>query len=51
MKSSAPMALCSHRPVLPTIFSEIGIEPISLDPAGVVVVHRERGKIVAVEQH
>ncbi len=51
MENGKRMAVCSHRPVLPTIFEEIGIEPISLEPAGVVVVHRERGKVVAVEQH
>jgi 8-oxo-dGTP pyrophosphatase MutT (NUDIX family)/phosphohistidine phosphatase SixA len=51
LESSKSIALCSHRPVLPTIFAEVGIEPIALDPAGVVVVHRERGKVVAVEQH
>jgi 8-oxo-dGTP diphosphatase len=51
MESSKRMAVCSHRPVLPTIFEEIGIEPVALDPAGVVVVHRERGKIIAIEQY
>jgi hypothetical protein len=37
--------------VLPVIFEAIGIEPIPLDPAGVVVVHRLDGKVVCVEQH
>jgi 8-oxo-dGTP pyrophosphatase MutT (NUDIX family)/phosphohistidine phosphatase SixA len=51
MESGVRIALCSHRPVLPVIFDAIGIEPITLDPAGVVVVHRSEGKVIAVEQH
>jgi 8-oxo-dGTP diphosphatase len=51
MESGERIALCSHRPVLPVIFEAIGIEPIPLDPAGVVVVHRLDGKVVCVEQH
>ncbi len=52
MQTSRRIALCSHRPVLPFIFDTIGIEPIALEPAGVVVVHRDdQGKVVGVEQH
>jgi 8-oxo-dGTP pyrophosphatase MutT (NUDIX family)/phosphohistidine phosphatase SixA len=51
MESSDRIAICSHRPVLPVIFEAIGIEPVALDPAGVVVVHRHEGKLVALEQH
>ncbi|HYO32636.1 MAG TPA: NUDIX hydrolase [Nocardioidaceae bacterium] len=51
MQSSKRIALCSHRPVLPAIFEVIGIEPISLDPGGVVVVHRDKGKVLSIEQH
>jgi 8-oxo-dGTP pyrophosphatase MutT (NUDIX family)/phosphohistidine phosphatase SixA len=51
MERSDRIAVCSHRPVLPVIFEAIGIEPVALDPAGVVVVHRYEGKVVAVEQH
>jgi 8-oxo-(d)GTP phosphatase len=51
MQSDERMALCSHRPVLPVIFEAIGIEPIPLDPAGVVVVHRLDGKVVSVDLH
>jgi 8-oxo-dGTP diphosphatase len=51
MQSSRRIALCSHRPVLPAIFEVIGIEAIPLDPGGVVVVHRDKGKVLSVEQH
>lgn len=51
MNSGKRIAVCSHRPVLPVIFAAMGIEPVSLEPAGVVVVHRAEGKIIAIEQH
>ncbi|MBA2559145.1 MAG: NUDIX hydrolase [Propionibacteriales bacterium] len=51
MNGDKRIALCSHRPVLPVIFEAIGVDPVKLDPAGVVVVHRDQGKVVAVEQH
>jgi len=43
--------LCTHRPVLPTVFDALGVADPGLDPAGLVVVHRRHGRIVAVEQH
>jgi 8-oxo-dGTP pyrophosphatase MutT (NUDIX family)/phosphohistidine phosphatase SixA len=50
MESGERIAVCSHRPVLPVIFESIGIEAVALEPAGVVVVHRREGKVVAFEQ-
>lgn len=47
--STRRMALCSHRPVLPELFTALGIEPITLDPGGIVVVHRHKGEVVGVE--
>lgn len=49
LQSERPIALCSHRPVLPDIFRALGIAPIALEPGALVVVHRHRGKVVAVE--
>lgn len=43
------VAICSHRPVLPAIFEAVGLDPVALDPAGVVVVHRRRGTVVDTE--
>lgn len=50
LKSSKRMALCTHRLVLPTIFEALGVEPVSLEPAGVLVMHRDQGKVIVVEQ-
>ena len=43
--------LCSHRPVLPSVFEALDIEPIKLDPGAFVVVHHRNGEVVATEQH
>lgn len=44
------IALCSHRPVFPAIFEALGVEPVTLETAGIVVVHRHRGTVVGFEQ-
>ncbi len=49
MGSSKRIALCSHRPVLPLIFDALGVERFELEPAGVVVLHREKGAVVDQE--
>ncbi len=43
--------LCSHRPVLPSVFDVLGLEEPELDPAGMLVVHLRKGKVVATERH
>lgn len=43
--------LCGHRPVLPSIFDALEIDDVKLPPAGFVVVHHRRGRVVATEQH
>jgi 8-oxo-dGTP diphosphatase len=43
--------LCTHRPVLPMVFEALGLEPQSLRPGAVFVVHHRRGRIVATEHH
>jgi 8-oxo-dGTP pyrophosphatase MutT (NUDIX family)/phosphohistidine phosphatase SixA len=43
--------LCTHRPVLPTVFAVLGLEDARLEPGEMVVVHHRLGKVVAVEQH
>ncbi len=47
----ARVAFCTHRPALPLISESLGIEPLSLAPADVVVVHRLPGEVIAVEHH
>jgi 8-oxo-dGTP pyrophosphatase MutT (NUDIX family)/phosphohistidine phosphatase SixA len=43
--------LCSHRPVLPSVFDVLGLEDPELEPAGMLVVHLRKGKVVATERH
>ena len=43
--------LCGHRPVLPEIFAALDLEPLSLDPAAMVVLHHRGGRVRAVELH
>jgi 8-oxo-dGTP pyrophosphatase MutT (NUDIX family)/phosphohistidine phosphatase SixA len=45
------VAVCSHRPVLPLIFETLGIEPMSLEPGALVVVHRKEGNVFGTEVH
>ncbi len=51
MESRRRIAVCSHRLVLPEIFSALGVEPIAMSAADVVVLHRESGVVVAIEHH
>jgi len=44
-------ALCSHRPVLPTVFDALGVEHVHLKPGEVAVVHHRRGTVHAFERH
>jgi 8-oxo-dGTP diphosphatase len=43
--------ICSHRPVLPHILAEIGVEEEPLAPGELVVVHHRKGRVVATERH
>jgi 8-oxo-dGTP diphosphatase len=41
--------ICSHRPVLPMIFEELGVKRVALPPGGFVVVHRRGGEVLKTE--
>ena len=43
--------LCSHRPVLPTVFAALGVTDPRLEPGEMFVVHLRKGRVVATEQH
>ncbi|NUR25542.1 MAG: NUDIX hydrolase, partial [Catenulispora sp.] len=43
--------LCTHRPVLPTVFDALGVEDPGLAPGAMLVVHLRRGEVVATEVH
>ena len=42
--------VCTHRPVLPAVWDALGVEEVRLPPAGMLVVHHRKGRIVATEQ-
>lgn len=44
-----PVALCSHRPVLPDVLAALDLPPAALVPGGMVVAHRRRGVTRATE--
>jgi 8-oxo-dGTP diphosphatase len=41
--------LCTHRPVLPTVFDALRVPEVKLEPGGMLVVHHRKGKVVATE--
>lgn len=43
--------LCSHRPVLPTVFDALGVPDPRLEPGGLLVAHVRKGEVVATEVH
>ncbi|MGH3499607.1 MAG: NUDIX hydrolase [Nocardioidaceae bacterium] len=43
------VAMCTHRPVLPLITTALGVQPVSLDPGDIVVVHHAGQDVVAME--
>lgn len=42
--------LCTHRPVLPTVFDALGVADVRLEPADLLVVHHRKGRVLATEQ-
>lgn len=51
MKDAESTVVCTHRPVLPTIFEVLGLPPVFLQPAEMVVLHHRGTQIVATEKH
>ena len=43
--------LCTHRPVLPSVFDALGVDRLRLAPADLLVVHHRKGKVMATEPH
>lgn len=43
--------LCTHRPVLPQILSDVGISEEPLGPGEIVVVHHRKSRVVATERY
>jgi 8-oxo-dGTP diphosphatase len=51
LHSDEPLVVCSHRPMLPSLFRALGVPDPALEPGGFVVVHRHAGRVVGVELH
>jgi 8-oxo-dGTP pyrophosphatase MutT (NUDIX family)/phosphohistidine phosphatase SixA len=51
MTAPGSSVMCSHRPVLPELFTLLGLDEEPLSPAEMVVVHHRKGKLVATERH
>jgi 8-oxo-(d)GTP phosphatase len=51
LRSDEATVLCSHRPVLPALFSALGVPDPALAPGAFVVVHREGARVRASEHH
>ena len=43
--------MCTHRPVLPTVFDSLGVVTDKLAPGELVVVHHRKGKFAAFERY
>lgn len=49
--STRSTALCTHRPVLPTVLDLLGVTEEPLSPGEAVVCHHRHGRVVATERH
>lgn len=49
--SRADAVICTHRPVLPMVFDELGIDAEQQTAGELIVVHHRHGRIRAVERH
>ncbi|KQW48513.1 hypothetical protein ASC77_07110 [Nocardioides sp. Root1257] len=51
MAADESSVLCTHRPVLPSVFDALGVADTKLDPATMLVVHLRQGTVTATELH
>lgn len=49
LEAGESTVLCTHRPVLPTVFDALGVPEVKLEPGAMLVVHHRKGKVVATE--
>lgn len=49
--SSTRTVVCTHRPVLPTVFAALDLDDPGLEPGQMCVVHHRKGHVVATEVH
>ena len=51
LTKSEPTVLCTHRPVLPHVYSALGLPDPTLRPGAMLVVHHRNGQALATEHH
>jgi len=51
LRARTPTALCTHRPVLPSLLEALGVEEEPLAKGELVVCHHRKGRVVATERH
>jgi len=51
LRREEPVVVCSHRPVLPSLFEALGVGDPGLVPGAFVVIHREHAQVRATEHH
>lgn len=51
MHAKEGAVVCTHRPVLASVYDAAGIDEEKLEPAEMLVVHHRWGKVVATEKH
>ena len=49
--AAEPVAICSHRPVLPDILAALGVAEEQLEKGELLVAHLRKGEVAAVERH
>jgi 8-oxo-dGTP diphosphatase len=49
LDDSEGVVLCTHRPVLPTVIDALGVPDVALEPGAMLVVHRRKGRVAAIE--
>ena len=49
LERKKPTVICTHRPNLPEICTELGIDPVALKPGEAFVVHHRKGTVCATE--
>ena len=49
LDSGEGVVVCTHRPVLPTLYDALRVPEVALEPGGMLVVHHRKGRVVATE--
>jgi 8-oxo-dGTP pyrophosphatase MutT (NUDIX family)/phosphohistidine phosphatase SixA len=49
LAADASAVLCTHRPVLPTVWEVLGLGDVKLETAEMLVLHHRKGAVVAVD--